>query len=255
MERSSIRFGRRDIHFEIYRSSTRKKTVSVIVDPDHGVSLNSPMHVDRETLNAIALDKGAWIVQKMKCHEESRYDVPEREFITGESVQYLGRNYILKIVADPMLRNGGFCQIKGKHLECYVPDKKDEISSLKAIRKWYQERASVKLQERVIRYADAMSLPYGQIMIREQKKRWASCDAQGNLRFNWQIIMAPLKLIDYIVVHELAHIRVHNHSPAFWKTVGTILPDYEDRKEKLRKLGMQFSFIKKLEAVNVDDGL
>lgn len=255
MESSSIRFGKRDIHFEIYRSSKRRKTVSVIVDPDYGVSLKSPMHVDRETLNAIALDKGAWIVKKMKSHEESRYDVPEREFITGESVQYLGRNYILKIISDPLLRNGGFCQIKGKHLECYVPDKRDEISSLKAIKQWYQKRAYMKIQERVTRYAEAMSLPYGQIMIREQKKRWASCDAKGNLRFNWQIIMAPLKLVDYVVVHELTHIRVHDHSAAFWRAVGTVLPDYEDRKEKLRKLGMQFSFMKKLEAINVDGTL
>lgn len=251
MERSHVRFGKKDIHFDIHRSRKRIKTVSVIVDPDEGVSLIAPVHIDRGALEAIALDKGAWIVQKLKSHQESRYDVAGREFITGESIQYLGRNYILKIETDPLLRNGGFCRLKGKHLECYVSDKTDEALSLRMIKEWYYSRAAEKLRDRVDHYARIMSLQHGDIMIREQKKRWASCDRKGNLRFNWQIIMAPLKMVDYVVVHELAHIKVHDHSPAFWKTVGSVLPDYESRKEKLRKLGMQFSFMKKLEEVEV----
>jgi predicted metal-dependent hydrolase len=251
MEHSHFQFGKKDIRFEIYRSKKRKKTVSVIVDPEEGVSLLAPAHVDRSTLEAIALDKGAWIVQKLKSHQESRYDVAEREFITGESIQYLGRNYILKIETDPLLRNGGFCRLKGKYLECYVSDRKNEALSLRAIKAWYYDRAAEKLSERVAFYAKTMSLQYGAIMIREQKKRWASCDRKGNLRFNWQIIMAPLKMVDYVVVHELAHIKVHNHSPAFWNKVKSALPDYQNRKEKLRKLGMQFSFIKKLDEVDL----
>lgn len=247
MERSAVRFGNRTINFEICRSGQRKKTVSVIVDPDRGVSLKAPVHVDTEALNAIALDKGAWIVQKLENHAQSQYDIAAREFITGESVQYLGRNYILKIADDPLLKNGGFCRLKGKYLECYVSDKANEAVALKIVKQWYYDRAADKLKDRVDLFARKMSVQPGDVLIREQKKRWASCDAKGNLRFNWQIIMAPLKLVDYVVAHELAHVRIHNHSPAFWKAVGAVMPDYEDRKEKLGKLGMQFALMHKLE--------
>lgn len=251
MEHSSIRFGNKTINFEISRSRQRKRTVSVIVDPDHGVSLKAPKHLDIETLNSIALNKGAWIIQKLKSHDESRYDINEREFITGESIQYLGRNYILKITQSPLLKNGGFCSLKGKFLECHVYNKTNKEASLKIIKKWYCERAEEKLTDRVKIYAKKMSLEPKQVLIREQKKRWASCDAKGNLRFNWQIIMAPLKLVDYVVVHELSHLKVHNHSPAFWKVVGSTLPDYTQRKDQLRKLGMQFSFMSALNEIDV----
>ena len=251
MERSSIQFGKKTIDFIIKRSKQRKSTVSVVVDPDEGVSLRAPMHVDTVALNVIALDKGAWITQKLKSHSESRYDIKKREFVTGESIQYLGRNYILKIIRDPLLNGGGFCRLKGKHLECYISADAPEEMTLKAIKQWYYSRAEKKLKERVAYYSKAMSLLHGEIMMREQKKRWASCDVKGNLRFNWQIIMAPLKLVDYVVVHELAHIKVHNHSPAFWKVVASIMPDYASRKEQLRTLGMQFSFMQKLEAIDI----
>lgn len=252
MEKSQFRFGKQEIDFTIQRSPRRRKTVSIIVDPNDGVLLKSPSHVCTDTLRDIAYGKGAWIIQKLRLQCEDSCTLPEREFITGESVQYLGRNYILKVIYDPILRNGGFCRLKGKYLECVVSDKLDENICLEAIKRWYFERAKIKLEERVKYYSNIMSLTHGGILLREQKKRWASCDAEGNLRFNWQLIMAPLKLVDYIVVHELAHLRIRNHSPAFWRLVSSVLPDYEDRKEKLRKLGVRLSIIKKLDQVDVE---
>lgn len=241
MERSSINYGTRKIDFSIDRSSTRKKTVSIIVDPDDGVSLKAPSDVDTEFLNDIARQKGKWIVQKIKTHNEGRYDILQKEFITGESIQYLGRNYILKIISDPLLSDGGFCRLKGKYLECYLSNTNNKAACTSAIKNWYISHAQKRISERVELYAKRMSLSYGSVLIREQKKRWGSCDSKGNLRFNWQIITAPLKLIDYVVVHELAHIRVPNHSPAFWKVMEVVMPDYKIRKEKLRLIGVQLT--------------
>lgn len=244
-ERASIRFGKRTIDFSIQRSSRRRKTVAIVVDPEQGVLLKAPAHVDQDTLKAIALDKGRWITQKIKGHEEMQIEVASRELVSGESIRYLGRNYILKIIPDKLLTGTGFCRLKGKSLEIYVPQHfkraQRDITIQNAIRHWYKEKADQYLSARVSFYAERMGLSYGQIMIREQKKRWASCDSRGNLRFNWQIIMAPPSLIDYVVVHELCHIRIRNHSKAFWNLLKSTLPDYKERKEVLRQDGRGYS--------------
>ncbi|MBI4639321.1 MAG: M48 family metallopeptidase [Candidatus Tectomicrobia bacterium] len=80
------------------------------------------------------------------------------------------------------------------------------------------------------------------MLIRNQQKRWASCDRKGHIRFNWRIVMAPISLVDYIVAHELCHLVRHDHSPAFWKLVRTLLPDYEERRERLKREGPRFWF-------------
>jgi predicted metal-dependent hydrolase len=93
--------------------------------------------------------------------------------------------------------------------------------------------------ERTAYFAERMGVTYNRITIREQKTRWGSCSSAGNLNFNWKLVLMPSELLDYVVVHELAHRKEMNHSPRFWAVVEKELPDYHERREKLKKMGKQ----------------
>lgn len=103
-----------------------------------------------------------------------------------------------------------------------------------------RQRAGFLLGERTVLYAERMQVSYGRITIRDQKTRWGSCSAAGNLNFNWRLVMAPGEVLDYVVIHELAHRREMNHSAAFWKVVATWMPDYKKYRKWLRDNGNQF---------------
>lgn len=98
-------------------------------------------------------------------------------------------------------------------------------------------RAAWRFKQRVVYYAEQMGVSYGRITVRDQQTRWGSCSTQGNLNFNWRLILAPQEVLDYVVVHELAHRVEMNHSERFWSVVESVLPDYRQRRQWLRKHG------------------
>jgi predicted metal-dependent hydrolase len=104
---------------------------------------------------------------------------------------------------------------------------------------WYRDRAAVRAPARVAAWAAKLRLQPSSVLIREPKKRWGSADASGNLRVNWRIIQAPPRLVDYVVAHELVHLAHPDHTRDFWPTLGRAMPDYEVRREALRRLGPQ----------------
>ena len=106
-----------------------------------------------------------------------------------------------------------------------------------AIEKWYRERAREVITDKVTYFQRFIGKSVGEIRIKEQKSRWGSCSSQGNLNFNWKIVMAPDEIIDYLVVHELCHRLPMNHSKEFWDSVGKIIPDYKKREKWLKENG------------------
>ena len=104
---------------------------------------------------------------------------------------------------------------------------------------WYRERAALRVPERAATWSHRLELNAAPVLIREPKKRWGSADATGNIRFNWRIIQTPTRLIDYVVAHELVHLAHPDHTRDFWATLGRAMPDYEARREALRRLGRQ----------------
>ena len=117
---------------------------------------------------------------------------------------------------------------------------KENVQKLSALeRQHLQNKACVVIPRRVAYYAEKLGVSYGKITLRQQKTRWGSCAANGNLNFNWKLVLMPPELLDYVVVHELAHRKEMNHSPRFWAIVERELPDYCNRREKLKILGRQ----------------
>ena len=158
-----------------------------------------------------------------------------REYRNGEGFLYLGRSYRLLLVAaqdEPLrLKAGRFC------LRRDIVEQGEVPAAQAAFRDYFIARGRTRIAPRVSYFAPKVGVAPGPIEVRELGNRWASCSPAGHLAFHWKCLMAPPKVIDYIVVHELCHRHHLDHSAAFWNEVDKVLPDYAERKEWLRKHG------------------
>jgi hypothetical protein len=240
---SRVMFGTTAIEYAIGRSA-RKKTVAIAVAAaaptgrDTGrlpVQVRAPIDTPVATLDAIVLRKAAWIVDKLRRLEDLPPPPSPRRFESGETFLYAGRQYRLKRTRS----DGEVCLLGGYLI---LPSEREKTTQSAATRRealvrWYKARAAERVQARVPTWAAKLGATPRQIWIRDPKSRWGSADRDGNLRFNWRIVQAPTALLDYVIAHELAHLLHPDHTPAFWSALGQAMPDYEARREKLRRLG------------------
>lgn len=237
-ERSSVRFGGTRIDYAI-RRSRRRGTVSVVVDPTDGVVLTAPARTPVTRLDAVVHTKAPWIVQRLRRVSDIPPPLPAREFTSGETFLYLGRQYRLRV--EPEAREVGPLVMSAGWLHVRLPPGLDAEHSAAFVRAalvdWYRRRARERLPEVVATWARRLDVAVADVLVRDQRKRWASCDARGTLRFNWRVIQAPASGVAYVVAHELVHLLHRDHSAAFWRTLGRVMPDYEKRRAALRAIG------------------
>lgn len=218
----------KDIHYEVIRR--KRKSISLIVENDGTVKIIVPMNTLTEEIEKIIESKRYWIYTKTSEFEALNYSRVDRKFVNGQGFLYLGASYRLEVVdnleVDIKLYRGKFYMNKSK-----LYDGKEVFKS------FYKEKGLNKINERINIYKVMMGVNPKNIRVMELKNRWASCTDEGNLNFNWKCIMAPLSIIDYIVVHELAHLVYKDHGTEFWNMVDKIIPDYEKRKNWLRDNG------------------
>jgi predicted metal-dependent hydrolase len=154
--------------------------------------------------------------------------------VSGETYSYLGRNYRLKIAEGELTP---IKLVQGR-LTISAPKDASESKLIKyAITSWFRRHAELKLREKIIRYSPIVDVETNGYKVKEFQSRWGSCTPSGRVDFNWKIIMAPNRVVDYVVVHELCHLKQHDHSPQLWKLVENIMPDYLESKEWLRVNG------------------
>ena len=162
-------------------------------------------------------------------------------FTSGEKLPYLGRRYRLQVEntredgVEVKLYQGKFIIKVGND----VTENKRRKRIKEEIIRWYRKHAQVKIRERVEKYQSQVGVEPNRIKVKKQRKRWGSCSSLGNLNFNWKLIMAPMSVVDYIVVHELAHLKHPNHSKDFWQLVEAIISNYKEKQEWLRINGRQ----------------
>ena len=237
MSYHTIQFGNTPIFYEILRSERRKKTVEITVNGS-GVQVMAPSVTSDAKIEAIVRKKAAWILEHST---QAALKAWPRRFISGETLPYLGRN-LRMVVQNIDVRS---VQVRFDHWRFHVEAPFDLIGPqrVEKIRNcfvaWYRARATERLPERIAHWlsrVEGETEPAG-ILIRNQKKRWASCGPDGTLRFNWRVMMLKPALIDLIVVHELAHLTVKNHSHDFWRVVSDAMPDAQTRREQLKEAG------------------
>jgi predicted metal-dependent hydrolase len=186
-------------------------------------------------VDELVASKRFWIYRNLAEWRDLNATAVIREWVNGEAFLYLGRSYRLSLQADQecnlKLRDGRFC------LNRNLIDESGISAAKKAFEEFYTTKASQRIKERVAHFAPKVGVRPKSVSIRDLAFRWASCSSDGRLSFHWKCMMATPKVIDYVVVHELCHMHVRDHSEAFWNEVDKILPDYLERKNWLRQHG------------------
>lgn len=216
----------KDMDYKVIKS--KRKTIALTVTEDAQLIVKAPFYVSEETIKQVILKHRRWI-EKRKREINSRAKYKPKEFVNGEGFLYLGKWYKLFIVEEqlePLRFENGFYLSKTA-----LPHAK------KVFLDWYKRSAYEKISERVEFYAKKRGITYNKIKISNAMRRWGSCSSRGNLNFSWRLIMAPLSVIDYVVVHELAHIIERNHSKRFWNIVKIMMPDYKIQSKWLKDFG------------------
>lgn len=247
--RYRVRVGGDTIEYDVRRSVRRRKTVQISVDAG-GVQVAAPAGIADRELRDLVVKRAAWILRNVA--EQPGAAEPLR-FVSGETLPYLGRD--VPIVAEravdgpagadrrrvqDRLRvrvtfDGGALRIAAP---AHLPEDERRRLAGDAVAAWFRRRAQADLPARVDRWRLLLgerAIP--RVLIRNQRRRWGSCAADGTLRFNWRVMMLEPPLIDYVVVHELTHLQVRDHSPAFWSLVARSLPDVQERRRTLREVG------------------
>ncbi len=240
-EQGEVRFGDASIHYRVIRSPKRHKTIEITVDEPGTVMIAAPMDTSSERLEATVRRRAKWIVQHDGVAVASP---PSRRFVSGESLPYLGRSVRLTVLPT----DGDQVAIRFHHwqFDVDVPRRlrgeERQVAIRSAVEAWYRERTALKLPPRVERIAKLLGVRPKAILVRGQHVRWASCGLDGTLRFNWRAVMASPAILDYVVAHELAHLRIRARNAEYWAIVGQAVPDYRARRERLKQAGRFFGF-------------
>ena len=241
MERPrTVEFNGAVIRYTVVRSARRKKTVAITLDRDKGVVVAAPLRTRNADIEAMVRKQAGWILRKLR-EEDSR--PRPRQFVPGESIYYLGRPAPLHVRTTTALSPSVEFEDWTFRIECpdYLEGEDRRAALREALMSWYWSRADETIRQAVERWQSRVGRKPTRISLGDQKSLWGSCSSKGSLRFNWRIIMAPPDLIDYVVVHELCHLVVANHSDSFWEQVARLMPDYNRRRQKLRKLEPQLT--------------
>lgn len=207
----------------------RTKSASIKID-EGAVSVVVPRDLPTDRIEKLLTDKRRWIKEKLYIQDQAR-PTTSKEFVSGESLPYLGRNYRLKV------ERGSYQPAKLARgcLVVTVPMGMDDPSIVRnAVVRWYRARAIERFNDKSKRYTEVVGETPKSVGIKTFKSRWGSCSVDGEVLFNWKVVMAPNRVVDYVVVHELCHLIHHDHSKDFWKAVERIMPDYQECKEWLK---------------------
>ena len=235
-ERGAVRFGESTIEFEVQRSQRRRKTVQITVDGG-GVQVAAPVSTPADELRRIVRRRAAWIMRRSTA--ETMAAAPKR-FVSGETLPYLGRNVRLLVEhADVRTATVRFDHWRFRvTVPTGASDRERYDGVRRAVVGWYRRRAAARLPLSVARWWPRFgSGERPRVLIRDQRRRWGSCAPDGTLRFNWRAMMLEPALVEYIVVHELAHQSIKNHGPEFWGLVARAMPDAQQRRQRLREAG------------------
>lgn len=224
----------RDIDYQL-KPGTDRKTTDIIIERNGVIVVRPPNNMSPEQIDAVVENKRMWIYRNLADWRDLNATAVVREWVNGETFLYLGRSYRLSLVtgqdAALKLKEGRFC------LKRTLIDQGGPASAKKAFENYYTEKGIQRIQKRVNYYAPKAGVKPTSVKVREMGYRWASCSKDNTLAFHWKCMMAPPKIIDYIIVHELCHIHQRNHTDLFWNEIDKIMPDYRERKTWLKTNG------------------
>jgi len=219
-----------ELTYSIRRSAKRRR-LTITVERDRSVIVHAPTGTSDETIRQAVESKRQWLYQKTQHHQKYRElpHPPGKELVSGESALYLGRSYQIEVVHD------GSREIRFAR-RFVIPSTRGHDRK-GVMRDWYVARAEEVILPRVRRHARNLGVQFAKAKIVDNRYRWGSCTVKDNVNLNWRLIKAPMFVIDYVIVHELAHLLEGNHTAAFWNVVRTQAPKMEKAKNWLMENG------------------
>ncbi|OYR52313.1 M48 family metallopeptidase [Halorubrum sp. Ea8] len=207
------------------------------IDVDlHGVRVVLPEDSTTDP-EELLKENAVWVLEKKRKYDTYREQIPDREFEEGERFPYLGEKYEIVVEQRPasQIVENEF-RLAKHHVE--------QTSIKRALETLYRRKARELFEDRANHFAEEMGVEYDKIEVRNQRTKWGSCSTTGTLGLNWRLMMAPSNVVDYIVIHELAHLREQNHTDEFWSLVEKYDPEYQQHAHWLEDNGTQLVFSK-----------
>lgn len=242
-ERSVVQFGKSVIPFEVRRRARRRQVTLVVQAGQRGVLVLAPLNAPMSRLTSVVRQRAQWVLDKLRQVEGVERARQAREFVSGEGFTYLGRSFRLALepVEGPAVPSA---RMERGWLVVSIPRSFEGTARARAVRKavvaWFRERAAARLPDRLARFTHVLGRPMPPILLRDQARRWGSCNEKGEVRINWRILQAPMVLVDYVLAHEAVHLKHRNHTRAFWTELARLVPDVESRRLELRKRGSAY---------------
>lgn len=215
------------IEYQIKYSN--RKTLNISVERDRSIVVRAPHYLTPEKIDKMVQSKRQWIKEKLNHAQKYPLITETKEFVSGETLMYLGKNYQL-LVVDEEFDGVEFDQR-------FKISKANQPKANELFKKWYLKQALIKIEPLATKYAKSLGVQYNQFKTSEMKYRWGSCTPANNIIFNWRIIKAPMFVLEYLVAHELVHLTENNHTPRFWNILSIQVPNYEKAKNWLKKNG------------------
>ncbi len=214
------------------KRSGKRRSIGLRID-DSGLTVIVPLRVSEKWLHSVLQDKANWVVEKLDGWQTRK--LAATIWQDGETIDYLGEQLVLRVAqglfATPVHQ-------RGSELWVFVVNGSETAHIEQAVSRWYQREALQLFGQRAAHYAPLLNVVPHAVKLSGAKTQWGSCTAHGSVRLNVQLIKLPPRLIDYVVVHELAHLRELNHSAAFWRVVESVCPDYASLRGELKAVAL-----------------
>ncbi|MBN2222920.1 MAG: M48 family metallopeptidase [Vallitaleaceae bacterium] len=206
----------------------KRKSFGIYIDVYGNIELRVPKDAKEEQILRLLEDKWNWIITKQEEMVEKSKGFKEKVYEGGETFLYLGRSYPIQIIIDETLTKD---HVIFQEDTLHVNLKSHEEERIKqALQRFYYQECKRIAEERIRIYQAPLKMKPRKVSISDNKATWGTCDSKHQLTFNWKLVMAPLDVIDYVVVHELCHMVHLNHDRSFWRLVGRFIPDYEEKQ-------------------------
>ncbi len=200
--------------------------MGIYIDLYGNIEVQAPKGTPVECVLQLLEEKWDWVQQKSKEMKERMRGPVEKVYDHGESFLYLGNAYPIQIFQDINIKKD-HAVLEGEKLHIYVKQLEDEKIK-QALKRFYYQQCKALVEKSIQSYQSNFKIKPRSIRISDSSRTWGTCDSNLQLTFNWKLAMAPMKVIDYVVVHEMCHMVHLNHDRSFWRLVGKIIPDYKE---------------------------
>lgn len=224
--------------YVLVRSPKRRRIISFSINAEEQIRILAPLGARFDAIESTLQRRRSWLKNALE-YQRKKQAAKRKNFSSGGEILYLGRPHLLKITIDAAKKQG--CELQDNTLTINFHEAATDDDIKLEMMLWYKKQARDYFKTRADFWCQEMGVRYRKLLVSNPRRLWGSCSGRNIVRLNWRLILAPAEIVDYVVVHELAHIKHKNHARQFWSYVERYIPDWRARRLHLRKLGPDVS--------------